>query len=157
MKKFFILFAALVLLSFSSGIAKSSTMIGGGLAYGTEIKELAIQVGAIIDIDAPVDIAPDLKYYLTDEFITFWELNANVHYALTQNKGTNFYLLGGLNYATQSVDVPFLGSVSSSEIGLNLGAGAKIELGGFILMPEIKYVLSEFDQLVLGASAMFAI
>ena len=86
MKKFFILFAALVLLSFSSGIAKSSTMIGGGLGYGTEIKELAIQAGAVIDIDAPVDIAPDFKYCLTDEFTTFWELNANVHYALTKIK-----------------------------------------------------------------------
>ena len=157
MKKFFILFAVMIALTFSNLNAKSSTLVGGGLGYGTNIEELAIQVGAIIDIDSPVDIAPDFKYYLAGEFVTFWELNANVHYALTQNKGTNFYLLGGLNYATQSVEVPFFGSVSSSEIGLNVGAGAKFDLGSFYILPEVKYVLSSFDQLVISASAMFPI
>jgi len=151
----------MVAFTFSNLNAKSSTMVGGGLGYGTDIEKLAIQAGAVIDIDAPVQIAPDFKYYLTDEFVTFWELNVNVQYALTQNKGTNFYLLGGLNYAVQSIDFDYgfagSGSVSNSEIGLNVGAGAKFDLGSFFILPEIKYVLSSYDQLVISASAMFPI
>lgn len=137
-------------------------MVGGGLAYGTDIEKPAIQLAAIFDIDAPVTIAPDFKYYLTDEFITFWEINGNVHYNLTDDKNTNFFLLGGLNYAVQSVNIdlgPFGGSTSASasEIGLNIGGGANFNLGGFSLVPEVKYVLSSYDQIVISVSAMFSI
>lgn len=161
MKKFFILFVVMAAFTFTNLNAKTSTMVGGGFAYGSDIKKLAIQAGAIFDIDAPVNIAPDFKYYFTDQYITFWELNVNVHYDLTKNKGTNFYLLGGLNYAVQSVDFNTgfagSGSVSNSEIGLNIGGGAKFDLSGFYLVPEIKYVLSNYNQLVIGVSAMFPI
>lgn len=161
MKKYFILFVLMAAFTFTNVNAKTSTMVGGGLAYGTDIKKLAIQAGAIFDIDAPVNIAPDFKYYFTDQYVTFWELNVNVHYDLTKDKGANYYLLGGLNYAVQSVDFnngfAGSGSVSNSEIGLNIGGGAKFAVSGFYIVPEIKYVLSNYNQLVLGVSAMFPI
>ena len=166
MKKIIILFAAMLVLTFSNLNAKSSTMIGGGLGYGLEIEELAIQVGAIFDIDAPVLIAPDFKYFLVGDGgglvdISWWEINANAHYYLTKEKGTNFYLLGGLQYAniTVSYNNAFLGNSSASDgkIGLNVGAGANFDLGGFNLLPEIKFTLGGNEQLFLGVSAMFGI
>jgi outer membrane protein X len=155
MKKYFILVALGVAMCFSSLVAKQQTKIGAGLAYGTDVEKIAIQACADIAINAPITIAPDFKYYLTDEFVTFWELNANVHYVVSDKGGTNIYLLGGLNYATSSVDMAFLGSVSSSEIGLNVGAGIDLSVGSFYITPEVKYVLSSFDQLVIGAALMF--
>lgn len=165
MKKFFILFAAMVLLSFSNVSAKSSTMVGAGVGYGTKIEEVAVQVGAVFDLDIPVLIAPDFKYFLvgSSDFVdvSWWELNVNGHYYLTKEKGTNFYLLGGLQYAniTVSTDIPYFGSTSSSDgkIGLNVGGGARFDLGGFSLMPEAKFTLGGNEQLFIGVAAMFAI
>lgn len=167
MKKFFILFAAMVLLSFSNVSAKSSTMVGGGIGYGLDIEELAIQAGAVFDLDLPVNIAPDFKYYLVGDTgpvsLSMWELNVNAHYNFNKSKSTTFYGIAGLQYANISTSVdlgPFFGgstSSSSGEIGLNIGAGANFDLGGFNLMPEIKYTLGGTEQLHIGASAMFAI
>ena len=139
MKKFFVLSVLFVSLLLSYNNTYSQHKVGGGFAYGTEIEKLAIQLGAIFDINAPIEIAPDFKYYFTDEFETFWELNANVHYNLTKDEKNNFFLLGGLNYATRSFEI-FGISGSNSEIGLNIGAGADFNLGGFSLVPEVKYV-----------------
>lgn len=162
MKKFFILFAVMIAFTFSNLNAKSSTMVGAGLGYGTKIENIAIQVGAVFDIDAPVKIAPDFKYYFTgNEFVTWWEINANAHYYLTKEKGTNFYLLGGLQYANITVDYGTIfgasTSASSGKIGLNVGAGANFDLGGFNLMPELKFTLGGNEQLHIGVSAMFPI
>jgi len=140
-------------------------MIGGGVGYGLDIEELAIQVGAVIDIDAPVKIAPDFKYYLVGDTgpvdVSMWELNANAHYTFNESKTSSFYAIGGLQYAniTAGIDLGGFGSVSESsgEIGLNIGAGANFDLGGFNLMPEIKFTLGGTEQLHIGASAMFPI
>lgn len=102
MKKYFIIIALGLAMSFSSLLAKSSTKIGGGLAYGTGWEEVAIQIGADIDINKLWSIAPDFKYYLTDEFYTVWELNANAHYVISDKDKLSFYLLGGLNFAHYS-------------------------------------------------------
>ena len=136
--------------------------VGAGAGYGLDIEELAIQVGGIYSSDLPVDIAADFKYYLLEDPLSAWELNANALYYITDNKGTNFYLLGGLSYATvtASFDLgPFGGetSTSSSEVGINLGAGANIGLGGATLMPQVKFTIGALEQLFIGAFVMFPI
>ncbi|TNE35164.1 hypothetical protein EP342_01995 [bacterium] len=162
MKKYFALFMLTLVFSFNGLLAKSQTKVGGGFAYGTDIKKPAIQVEADIDINAPITIAPDFKYYFTDEFVTFWEINANVHYVVSEKNDIGLFLLGGLNLASQSVSFnlgPFGGSssISNTEIGLNLGVGADFKVSSFYITPEVKYVLSSYNQLVIGVSAMFPI
>ncbi len=149
MKKFFILLAVLITLTFSDSNAEQSTMIGAGLGYGADIKELNIQFGAIIDIDAPVDLAPDLKYYLIGNGVSAWELNANVYYNFSKSESTIFYALAGLQFAKSTG--------FNGDLGLNLGVGANINISGFNLLPEIKFSIGGTEQLHLGATAMFPI
>lgn len=165
MKKYLVLIAITIAFSFSNLTAASPTLVGAGVGYGTKIEEVAVQVGAVFDFDIPVLIAPDFKYFLvgSSDFVdvSWWEINVNAHYYLTKEKGTNFYLLGGLQYAnvTVSYDNPFLGNSSSSDgkIGLNVGGGAKFDLGGLFIVPEAKFTLGGNEQLFIGVSAMFAI
>lgn len=161
MKKLLFALVAVSMMAFTTLSTKADIKVGGGAGYGLDIEELAIQVAGIYSSDLPVDIAADFKYYLMEDPLSAWEFNANAHYYLTDNKGTNFYLIGGLSYATVTVSVPsFFGSgstVSNSEIGLNVGAGANINMGGFTLMPQAKFTIGGLEQLYLGAFFMFNI
>lgn len=162
MKKLLFALVVVSMTAFTTFSAKADMKVGGGAGYGLDIEELAIQVAGVYSSDLPVDIAADFKYYLLDDPLSAWEFNANAQYYITDNDGTNFYLLGGLSYASVSVSVdlgPFGGetSTSSSEIGLNIGAGADIDLGGFTLMPQAKFTIGGLEQLFIGAFAMFPI
>jgi opacity protein-like surface antigen len=162
MKKLLFALVVVSMTAFTTLKADDGIKVGAGLGYGLDIEELAIQAAGVYSSDLPVDIAADFKYYLVEDPASAWEFNANALYYITDNKGTNFYLLGGLNYTTISVTIPsFFGSsestVSNSEVGLNIGAGADINLGGFTLMPQAKFTIGGGEQLYLGVFAMFNI
>ena len=92
--------------------------------------------------------------------ISMLEINANAHYYFTKSESANFYALGGLQFASISSSFDLFGvsqSTSATEIGLNIGAGANFNLGGFNLLPEVKFTLGGTEQLHLGVSAMFPI
>ncbi|MCA1801943.1 MAG: hypothetical protein LC662_05750 [Rhodothermaceae bacterium] len=85
-----------------------------------------------------------------------------------QNSQAQIGLGAGLAYGylrwsveTATVSVPgfgtFGGSASGSEIGLNLGIGAMIDLDFAWLYGEAKYTISEFDQLGIAVGLRFAI
>lgn len=152
------LILGLIFFSNSNAWAQSDFKVGGGLAYGTEIEAIGIQAGVVYAFSEEVRGAGDVVVYFPDSPTgvdnSFWTINANVHYLLITEETSFVYLLGGLNYATQESSgggVEF----SDSEAGLNLGAGAEfgIEFGSIYL--EGKYVLSDFDQLVLSGGVRF--
>lgn len=140
--------------------------IGGGLGYGTEIESLGIQAGGVYVINEQFRGAVDLIYYFpNDSFgydITWFEINANGHYLFVTEEDLIAYALGGLNFATLNYDYPdnqFFGggSVSETEIGLNVGAGLEYNLDFAKLYAELKYALSSADQLVISAGLRFGI
>jgi hypothetical protein len=55
-----------------------------------------------------------------------------------------------------SVDIGF-GTASDSEIGLNIGIGGETRLDFGSLFGEVKYVLGNWDQLVLTAGLRFVV
>lgn len=140
--------------------------LGGGLAYGTEIESIGIQAGGVYRINEEFRGALDLIYYFpNDSFgydFTWFEINANGHYLFLNEEDMLVYGLAGLNIATLKFDYPdnqFFGggSVSDSEIGLNIGAGIEYDLDFAFLYGELKYALSSADQLVLSAGLRFPI
>lgn len=161
-----ILFAAFISIAFSN-IASAQISVGGGLAFGTEVEELGIQAGGVYTINEEFRAAADFIYYLTgddNDFggdFTWWEFNANGHYLFVTEEDMIVYALGGLNFASFSYDFNFEGfgggSVSETEIGLNIGAGLEYGLGFADLYGELKYALSSADQLVLSAGLRFPI
>lgn len=164
-----ILVTGLILLSNTNLYAQGEAgdiSIGGGLGYGTEIESLGIQAGGVYVINEEFRGAVDLIYYFpNDEFgydFTWFEINANAHYLFVTEDDLIAYALGGLNIATLKFDYPdnqFFGggSVSESEVGLNIGAGLEYDVDFAKLYAELKYALSSADQLVISAGLRFPI
>jgi outer membrane immunogenic protein len=164
MKKLFLVLGLFFTIQFA--YSQEETRIGGFLAYGTEIENLGIGVNAEFPIIENLTISPSIIYYFPkDEHgfkVNWFEVNANANYYFVTNDNLGFYGLAGLNYSSVKVsfDDPFFGSGSASDgrIGLNLGAGANFELGGNIVpFAEVKYVIIDGGQLVIGAGVRFNI
>lgn len=130
---------------------------GGGLSYGTEAENVGINVRADYSINDKIAIVPGFTYFLPKDDVTFMEFNADCHYSFNEM----FYGLGGLNYTHFKAEIPSIefmgvtvggGDISDSAMGLNVGAGAKL---GSMFFAEAKYVLSDYDQLVLSVGILF--
>jgi outer membrane protein X len=146
------------------------TRIGGMLAYGSEIENIGIGVNAEFGITDKLSISPSFIYYFPKEVgpvkVNWFEINGNANYYLLQDEGFQVYGLAGLNYTNMKVkyDGPsseaYGGNFSGSDgkFGLNIGAGANLNLDGNITpFAELKYVISDFDQLMIAAGVKFNI
>lgn len=152
-----VLFGLLLAFNTSSFAQETSDIkIGGGLVYGTEVEAIGIQAGAKYDITSEISGAADFSIYFPDNY-DWWEFNVNGHYHFLSEEGKNVYGLAGLNYSKLSVDLGQFGKATDSEIGLNLGGGAEFGLDFADLYTEIKYVVSDADQLVLTAGLRFSL
>lgn len=143
---------ALIFFSQSAGFAQDRPFqIGAGLDFGSEVEELGIEANLNYPIMENIEFAPDFTIYLTDEesgIDNYWELNINGHYFLSSNENYNVYGLAGLNITTVGYTII---DDSDTEAGINVGIGSEYYLNAFSLYGELKYVLSSFDQLVIGA------
>ena len=152
--------------------------VGGGIAYGTEIKNMGIDVTGQYFLKDNMAIEASFTYYLPKDFgnglgddykIKWYEFNTNVNYYFKlDNSSIKPYGLGGLNISFLSVPTFDIGSIfgggdgvknqTSSKIGLNIGAGADFDLGkNFTPFAQLKYVLSDADQLQILAGVRFEI
>ncbi|MDG5800217.1 porin family protein [Marinilabiliaceae bacterium ANBcel2] len=145
--------------SFSQGGFK----FGGGLSLGTEADAgdagIGISPRAAYIINEDFTVASNFTYWFTDSDITFWALNADLHYTFAGDESLSFYGLAGLNYSNYDIDFEEsyngIGNISisgsDSEIGLNIGAGANMGM----FFGEIKYETTYDGQLVLSAGVLF--
>ena len=149
--------------------AQVETKVGAMLAYGTEIENIGIGATAEFGILEKLSIAPSFIYYLPKEEgpikVNWFEINADANYYFLQDEGFQVFGLAGVNYSHVKVksDVdfgPFGGNYEASDgkIGLNLGAGVNLDLGGNIMpFANLKYVIIDDGQLVIGAGVKFKI
>ncbi len=146
--------------------------LGGGLAYGTEIEQIGFKAEAGYAFTDEIRGSVDFIYYLPEDLgggadFKWMEFNFNAHYLFLQEDELNVYGLAGLNFARLSVDIPGVnipgvgviggGESSSTEFGLNIGAGLEYDLGFARLAAELKYAISDADQLVIAAGLRFPI
>lgn len=144
--------------------ANAQTRVGGLLGYGTEIESLALGGVAEFMINDNMGISPQLVFFFGKKEngvkSSMWEINGNFNYYFMQEE-VDLYGIAGLNIASYKVkyDVPGFvgGSASDSEIGLNLGLGANFHVSNDKILPfaEIKYVISDFDQLAIFGGVKF--
>ena len=149
---------SLLIVAHSTSFAQQHgpTKLGIGLVYGDEPETAGLQAGATFRISQKVAIAPDITVYFPDEeesgFESFVGINLNGHYIFEADPNYHIYGLGGLNItAFETV----FDSDSEAELGLNLGLGGEYHLDDFSLFSELKYVVSDLDQVVLGVGARF--
>jgi outer membrane immunogenic protein len=140
--------------------------VGALLGYGTQIENFGI--GAIGDFsigDTKFSASPSFIYYFTEKNTivktNVWEINANVNYEFFNNDMVFVYGLAGLNYThvTAKTDIPMFGSAKASDgnVGLNIGGGVNFAVSDSLVpFAELKYAISEFDQLLIAAGVKFS-
>lgn len=160
MKKLISIFTLIIAIVFCSNtdvFAQNKLQLGAGIAYGTGVEAIGVQVGATYAITEKIRAAADFIYYFPDaEGFTMWEFNINGHYMFISEDNMNVYGLAGLNYANSSFEVGQF-SGSASDIGLNIGGGAEFGLGFGAFYGELKYELGGFEQLVIDAGIRFSL
>jgi len=157
---------ACCILSCGNLIAQRETSVGGQLVYGTELKAAGLGIIAEFNLGDKITLSPSFSFYFPKSETFFkqsaWELNGNINYYFIEEDGLGFYGLGGLNYTSISVksDLSGLGfgevKTTDGRVGLNLGAGANFDIGKKILpFGELKYIISDFDRLVIAAGIKY--
>jgi len=152
--------------------------VGGGIAYGTEIKTMGIDVTGQYFLKDNIAIEASFTYYMpkdlgnglgSDYKMKWSEFNANVNYYFNAGSGNiKPYGLGGLNMSFLTLPTFDFGSIfgggsgvkeeTHSEIGLNIGGGADFDLGkNYTPFVQLKYVLSDADQLQILVGVRFSI
>ncbi len=176
------LFLAIFFLAITFFIQNTNaqTTVGGGIAYGTEIENMGIDLTGQYFVKDNIAIEGSFTYYLPKDFgdgssalgddykIKWYEINANANYYFKMPGKTKAYALAGLNMSFLSVPTFDFGSIfgggsgvkneTNSEIGLNIGAGADFDLGkNFTPFAQLKYVISDADQLQILAGVRFTL
>lgn len=172
-----ILLIVLLMATVSTSYAQSGDIdLGVGLLFGSGVtgidpvdNDLGIKVDGVYTINEDFRAVAGFGFYFPHEEggfkQTIWELNFNGNYLFTSEDDLNFYGLAGINITGISFDqeqqnfngMTFGGSSSSTEFGLNVGAGVEYDLDFAGLFGELKYVLSDADQLAIGAGLRFGI
>lgn len=165
MKRLFLVLAVpLTLAAVPQSAEAEGFSLGIGGVYGEEIEEFGVQVNGYVGEAFGHEwlrLGGDFTFYDTPSGVDFWELNGNGHFLFSDTVDARAYAIGGINYSRMRVTFsgPGFGRTraSDSEIGLNLGLGGELKLGFGDVYGEVKYVISDFDQLSVGAGVRFPI
>ncbi|AUC15526.1 hypothetical protein BTO06_10405 [Tenacibaculum sp. SZ-18] len=154
MKKITFTFLFLV----ATTIMYSQTKIGIQAIYGTDT-DFGIGAKATIEISEKFLASPSINYFFGESVqgasTSVLGINADAHYIISKNNGLSLYPLAGINLTRSSATV--LGnSISTTEIGFNLGGGLNYELSSSLTgIFETKYVLSTFDQATFSVGVLY--
>ncbi len=171
MKKGIILIFILALTATSQKL-QAQAAVGGGLAYGTEIESLGININGTYKINENIALAPGLIYYFPKKYfadykLKWLEVDLNGHYYFNTSGNIKPYALAGLNFSfitfpTYSFSGLFGGTgdvenETTTKVGLNLGGGVEFDIDAPVKpFGQLSYsIIDSFDQLVIVAGVRF--
>lgn len=142
--------------------AQAQIKAGAGLAWGSEIEELGLELIGEYQITDVWGAGASIIYWFDGiEDFTFLEVNADGHYTFFTNEKFDAYALAGLNFSYSKVKIelaPPLEDINegNTEVGLNVGAGGHMMIADNLTgRAQIRYTLGDFDQLVISAGVLF--
>lgn len=131
---------------------------GVNLSYGTKDGFSNFGIGAkyqynILD---NLRIEPSANYFLKKDYVSMWDINANMHYLFSLGESFRLYPLAGVALVGVKVGEGEY-SASDSKFGFNIGGGAEYLLTEqFALNLEIKYqIVSDFDRPIFSLGAAY--
>lgn len=157
----------------TSGFSQIGIAAGLGLSFGSEASTVGLHLRGDVDVDEIWGGSFNFITYFSPDFgvdysgidnvkAKYSEVNFDGHYFVPVSEDLTVYPLAGLNLSTAGVktdfNVPFVGNVSETEtkVGLNLGGGVRFAVAEQIsVVGELKYILSDFDQLVISAAGLY--
>lgn len=159
MKKFLVLLVALVACFSVSYAQQGQSAVGVYFNYGNETN-VGLGVKYRYSFDDHWRIEPAFDYFFKHDYVSFWDLGANVHYLFHAGDVVNIYPLVGLHYANAKAHTKDLGlgeNVSDGKFGVNLGAGVDFKVAPALTVGvEARYqIVDEFDQLVVSAGITY--
>lgn len=123
---------------------KGEMAVGAQFAFGAGDGISNIGIGAKFqwNVINRLRLEPSFNYFFKKDYVSMWDLNANVHYLFPVGGKVNLYPLAGLSVLGATANV--LGySASATEFGLNLGGGVDFDLSEkWVLNVEAKYKIS---------------
>lgn len=168
-------FCALACSVFSQKWLEEKAWAGGGIAFGTNISNLGAHAMALYKISESVRIAPNFTYFIPkkEEFFGWtrtnrlWEINMDAHYCIPfEKENVKILGIGGLNLTRRIQKGKAKDASNTSEeynynkpafhIGVNIGAGFEYKFADPVKsLLEIKYVFSEYQQMVIKVAMIF--
>jgi hypothetical protein len=148
-----LLILPLLFLSQTSAFAQSlrPIKVGVGALYGNRPEAGGIQFNATLPLTQKVDLAPDVDIYFPGknhtEYDGYWAVNLNGHYVFASDTRYDGYGLAGLNLSTANYEVPH---EHSTKLGINIGVGGEYNFNKVSVFGELKYVISNLDQLAIA-------
>ncbi len=154
--------------AFSQG--QGSITAGGGLLFGSKIESLGLGANGQYFITDNLAGQVGLNFFfpkkesisVVEVKSSVWTINLNANYYFDiANETIRPYALGGINISNATVktssdfdgleeEFGFERSVSDTDFGINLGGGADFYVSEMIIpFAQMKYVISDFDQLVI--------
>lgn len=144
---------------------------GGGVAFNEGIDAPGLFVKAEFEIMENIAISPSLSYFSGSEAKVLgssyknnlFAVDVNGHYKIEiMMDELDVYPLAGLNYSSykNGVKVTFDEDESyqneGNALGLNVGAGGRWKFADQLsVFAELKYTVSNFSQVVLGAGVLY--
>lgn len=144
---FFIVFGAVY-----AANAQASLKLGWTYAFGSD--EGGLNIGGKYDINRQWDVVAGLSFYFPGKNYDLWMIDFDGHYKFPMGGGLVLYPLFGLNFTTYDSD--YYENDAHTEIGINAGGGAQFDIAGpFGAFLELKYILGNYDQGVLGLGVTY--
>jgi opacity protein-like surface antigen len=139
----------------------SNTKVGVGILYGDEPEAVGLQITGTYRINQHVEFAPDVSIYFPSGnntiYHSYWAINFNGHYIFVNNTNFDIYALAGLNITTVKEIIPIENYNEEhqhhTKLGINLGLGSEYHFQHFSLYGELKYIVSDLGQVVIGVGA----
>lgn len=155
--------AVVMMLSTAFLFAQEKGEMGAGvnLSYGTKSGFSNFGIGAKFQYNIldNLRIEPSATYYLKKDFISMWDINANVHYLFGLGDNFRLYPLAGLTFLGWSFDYAgeLDGNASFTKFGFNLGGGAEYLITPRLALNlEIKYqIVSDWNRPIFSLGAAY--
>jgi len=142
------------ILFFVTSNAEAQTITaGGGVGYGSKSENANFQVNLYYRLPTlPLRIGGDVGFSKPGDDLTEIESNVNLHLMAVDTELLSLYTITGLNVLHSRLSEDN-GTISNTDTGFNVGAGAELDLGFGRAFGEAKYILGteREEQVVLGA------
>lgn len=161
---FIVALCAILFQGFNANAQDSKIIVGGGLNYSTDLNNLGFAIDGAYRINDSWEAAGGFAYYLKKDYTNWSMLDFDAHYFFTNVENVSIYGLAGLNFTFWKVKLPDIGGIwgdtsfSGSEVGLNIGAGARMPLKDkWSISSEVKFTAGEFNFLTISVGVNYAL
>mgnify|MGYP000847222430 FL=1 len=160
MKKLLLLVCAAVM-SLSASAQAGDKALGAQLLFGSKTNNIGLGVKGQYYFTDQIRGEASFDYFLKNQGVSMWDINANVHYLFDVADKFKVYPLAGLGYTNWSYKLEYdnvtLAKGTDGRLAVNLGGGAEYALTDNVSVnAEAKWqIVNNYNQLVLGVGVAY--